>query len=77
VDWLPELADRQVLRSPTAELDDIVPTRRVITPRHLLTNTSGHGMVIQASPLQEAMAANGTAAGPEPPAMTADEWLRR
>ncbi len=77
VHWLPELADRQVLRSPTAELGDTVPARRAITLRHLLTNTSGYGMVLQPSPLQQAMAANGTEAGPEPPAMGADEWLRR
>jgi len=77
VDWLPELADRRVLRGPTAELDDTVPARRPITLRHLLTNSSGYGMLLQASPLQEAMAANGTEAGPEPPAMAADEWLRR
>jgi CubicO group peptidase (beta-lactamase class C family) len=77
VDWLPELADRHVLRRPTAELDDTVPARRAITLRHLLTNTSGYGMVIQASPLQQAMVANGTEAGPEPPAMGADDWLRR
>jgi len=77
VDWLPELADRQVLRSPTAELDDTVPARRAITLRHLLTNTSGYGMAIQASPLQQAMTANGTEAGSEPPALSAEEWLRR
>ena len=77
VDWLPELADRQVLRRPAAELDDTVPARRAVTLRHLLTNTSGYGMVIQASPLQQAMAANGTEAGPEPLALGADEWLRR
>jgi CubicO group peptidase (beta-lactamase class C family) len=77
VDWLPELADRQVLRDPAAELGDTVPAGRPITLRHLLTNTCGYGMVIQASPLQQAMAANGTEAGPEPPAMGADEWLRR
>lgn len=77
VDWLPELADRQVLRVPTAELDDTVPARRAITLRHLLTNTSGYGMLASASPLERAMAANGTEAGPEPPAMGADEWLRR
>jgi CubicO group peptidase (beta-lactamase class C family) len=77
VDWLPELADRQVLRSQKAELDDTVPAYRAITLRHLLTNASGYGMVIEASPLQQAMAANGTEAGPEPPAMGADEWLRR
>jgi CubicO group peptidase (beta-lactamase class C family) len=77
VDWLPELADRQVLRRPTAELGDTGPARRAITLRHLLTNTSGYGMVIQDSPLQQAMAANGTEAGPEPPALGAEEWLRR
>jgi CubicO group peptidase (beta-lactamase class C family) len=77
VDWLPELAGRQVLRHPAAELDDTGPARRAITLRHLLTNTSGYGMVIRASPLQQAMAANGTDAGPEPPVMGADEWLRR
>ncbi len=77
VDWLPELADRQVLRSPAAELDDTWPARRAVTLRHLLTNTCGYGMVIQASPLQQAMAANGTEAGPEPPALGADEWLRQ
>ena len=77
VDWMPELADRQVLRDPAAELGDTVPARRAITLRHLLTSTCGYGMVIQASPLQQAMAANGTEAGPEPPAMGADEWLRR
>jgi len=77
VGWLPELANRQVLRVPAAELDDTVPSRRAITLRHLLTNTSGYGMVMQDSPLQQAMAANGTEAGPEPPAVGADEWLRR
>ena len=63
VGWLPELADRQVLRVPAAELGDTVPARRAITLRHLLTNTCGYGMVLQASPLQQAMAANGTEAG--------------
>jgi CubicO group peptidase (beta-lactamase class C family) len=66
-----------VLRRPAAELGDTVPARRAITLRHLLTNTCGYGMVIQASPLQRAMAANGTEAGPQPPALGADEWLRR
>ncbi len=76
-DWLPELADRQVLRGPAAELDDTEPARRAITLRHLLTNTCGYGMVFQASPLEQAMAANGTEAGAEPPAMGAEEWLGR
>ena len=77
VEWLPELADRQVLRDPAAELDDTEPAQRAITLRHLMTNTSGYGMAIQASPLREAMIANGTEAGSEPPAVGADEWLSR
>ncbi|HVX42301.1 MAG TPA: serine hydrolase domain-containing protein [Mycobacteriales bacterium] len=77
VPWLPELADRPVLRTPTSALDDTVPSVRAITLRHLLTNTSGYGMALQESPLQRAMAGDGTEAGPEPPAMSADEWLRQ
>ena len=52
--WLPELADRRVLRTPTAALDDTVPACRDITLRHLLTSTCGYGMLIQPSPLQQA-----------------------
>jgi CubicO group peptidase (beta-lactamase class C family) len=76
-EWLPELANRRVLSSPTAALDDTVPARRTITLRHLLTNSSGYGMALVSSPLQQAMAGNGTEAGPEPPALGADEWLSR
>jgi CubicO group peptidase (beta-lactamase class C family) len=75
--WLPELADRCVLARPEAALDDTVPAVRPITLRHLLTNTSGYGMIQTASPLRDAMAANGTEAGPEPVALGADEWLAR
>jgi CubicO group peptidase (beta-lactamase class C family) len=42
--WLPELADRQVLRHPGAALDDTVPAHRPITVRDLLTFTWGFGM---------------------------------
>jgi CubicO group peptidase (beta-lactamase class C family) len=76
-EWLPELADRRVLTSPTTALDDTEPARRSITLRHLLTNASGYGMALVDSPLQRAMAANGTEAGPEPVALGADEWLAR
>jgi CubicO group peptidase (beta-lactamase class C family) len=75
--WLPELADRRVLSHPAADLDDTVPADRPITLRHLLTCTSGYGMVFGDSPLQRAMAENGTEAGAEPPALGADEWLGR
>jgi CubicO group peptidase (beta-lactamase class C family) len=76
-EWLPELADRRVLSSPDAALDDTVPAQRPITLRHLLTSTSGYGMAIIDSPLQRAMAENGTEAGPEPLTLDAAEWLSR
>jgi CubicO group peptidase (beta-lactamase class C family) len=76
-EWLPELADRRVLTSPTAPLDDTVPAHRPITLRHLLTMGSGYGMEFGDSPLQKAMAHNGTEAGPEPVTLGADEWLAR
>jgi CubicO group peptidase (beta-lactamase class C family) len=34
-------------------------------------------MAVVSSPLQQAMADNGTEAGPEPPTLSADEWLTR
>jgi CubicO group peptidase (beta-lactamase class C family) len=76
-EWLPELAERRVLTSPTAALTDTVPALQPITLRHLLTNSSGYGMVLQTSPLAEAMAANGTEAGPEPWSVGATTWLAR
>jgi CubicO group peptidase (beta-lactamase class C family) len=69
--------DRRVLSSPTAALDDTVPARRAITLRHLLTNSSGYGMALEESPLQHAMADNGTEAGAEPLSLGAEEWLTR
>jgi CubicO group peptidase (beta-lactamase class C family) len=76
-EWLPELADRRVLTSPTAALDDTVAAHRSITLRDLLTNASGYGMALVDSPLQRAMADNGTEAGAEPPTLGAEEWLAR
>ena len=73
--WLPELANRRVLVRPDAELADTVPAVRPITLRHLLTNASGYGMALDGSPLTQAMAANGTEAGPQPFAQGADAWL--
>ncbi len=43
-EWLPELADRRVLRRPDGPLDDTVPALRPITVRDLLTFTWGFGM---------------------------------
>jgi len=75
--WLPELADRRVLSPPTADLADTSPAVRAITLRHLLTCTSGYGMVLTDSPLQRAMADTEVEVGPEPVRFGADEWLAR
>jgi CubicO group peptidase (beta-lactamase class C family) len=45
--WLPELANRRVLRSPASPLDDTVPSRRPITVRQLLSFTFGFGMMLE------------------------------
>ncbi|WP_431806584.1 serine hydrolase domain-containing protein [Microbacterium paraoxydans] len=74
-EWLPELAERRVLRSPGAPLDEVEPANGPIRVRHLLTNTSGYGVMVTPSPLAAAMVANRTAAGQEPIALGAQEWL--
>lgn len=73
--WLPELADPRVLAAPDAPLTQTVPAARAITLRHLLTNTSGYGMILDGSPLQRAMTDTATEAGPLPPTLGADDWL--
>lgn len=74
-EWLPELGGRRVLRTPASALDDTVPAAAPITVRHLLTNTSGYGVVATRCPLQQAMAANGTEAGQAPVSLGAGDWL--
>jgi CubicO group peptidase (beta-lactamase class C family) len=57
-DFLPELANRKVLRTLNSALDDTVPALRPITVRDLLTYRSGYGEVgflSPACPLQKAM----------------------
>ncbi|SEE83318.1 serine hydrolase domain-containing protein [Ruania alba] len=78
--YLPELAERRVLRHPHAELDDTVPADRPITVTDLLTNTSGWGMDFtdfSPTPLSQAWAERGTAPGPPAPAgaLPTDAWL--
>lgn len=75
--WLPELADPVVLRTPEAPLEDVVPAHRSITIRDLLTNGSGYGMQMQQTPLAAAMSELDVEAGAEPIRLAADEWLRR
>jgi CubicO group peptidase (beta-lactamase class C family) len=40
-DWIPQLADRRVLRPGATSLDDTEPARGPITVRHLLSHSSG------------------------------------
>jgi CubicO group peptidase (beta-lactamase class C family) len=47
--WLPELANRRVLKSLPSHLDDTVPVGRAITVRYLLTSTMGFGSVMAMS----------------------------
>jgi CubicO group peptidase (beta-lactamase class C family) len=44
--WLPELANRRVLKSISSQLEDTVPAKRAITVRDLLTYRMGFGSVM-------------------------------
>ncbi len=80
--WLPELAERQVLKRLDGPLDETVPAKRPITVRDLLTFRMGFGQMM-ASPdaYPILLAANEQQIGmgpPNPSAMPApDEWMRR
>lgn len=42
-EWLPELAEPKVVRTPDAPVDDVVPAARPITVADLLTSRAGYG----------------------------------
>ena len=82
IGWLPELADRQVMRDPDGSIDDTVSADRAITLRDLLTFTLGIGMdfprygqqpVLQRADELELGAGPPQPQGPPEP----DEWMRR
>lgn len=75
--WLPELANRHVLRTPASELDDVVPARRPITVDDLLTCRSGYGLVIGESPIGREMEARGVAVGSPSRLVPSGTWLAR
>jgi CubicO group peptidase (beta-lactamase class C family) len=81
-DLLPELANRRVLRSIDARLDDTVPAKRPITLEDLLTFRMGLGMVFAQTtyPILDAekelqLATLSPPCQPSP--HSTDEWLRR
>ncbi|MEN3376992.1 MAG: hypothetical protein V7604_2347 [Hyphomicrobiales bacterium] len=79
-EFLPELANRKVLRSIESDLNDTVPARRAITLRDLLTFRLGIGAVMvwpSKYPIQKAMDEAGVAPGPVFVSVTPDEFMQR
>lgn len=81
--WLPELANRRVLRRIDSPLDDTVPAERPITVRDLLSSCFGFGSVM-ARPgtyfIQQLIRDGHIGGdGPPHPLLTpgTDEWMRR
>ena len=80
--WLPELANRRVLKSIAAEPDDTVPALRAITVRDVLTYRMGFGSVMAAPdtyPIQKLIREYRIGGdGPPLPAQApgTEEWLR-
>ena len=81
--WLPELANRRVLRSISSELDDTVPALRPITVRDVLTYRMGFGSVMarrDTYPIQKLIREyriGGDGPMLPSPSPSMDEWLRR
>ena len=80
--WLPELAERQVLKRLDGPLDDTVPAKRPITVRDLLTFSMGFGQMMappDTYPILQAASKQQIGMGPpSPSSMPApDEWMRR
>jgi len=81
--WLPELANRRVLRSLSSQPDDTVPAQRAITVRDLLTYRMGFGSVMampDTYPIQKLIreyriGGDGTRLPSQFP--TTDEWIKR
>jgi len=79
--FLPELADRRVLRTVESAVDDTVPARRPVSARDLLTFTFGLGALMvwpPKYPIQKAAVEVGLApVGPFQLDMSADEYMKR
>ena len=81
--WLPELANRRVLKSISSNLDDTVPALRAITVRDLLTYRIGVGSVMampDTYPIQKLIreyriGGDGPMLPSQAPGM--DEWLQK
>lgn len=77
--FLPELANRRVLKRIDSPLDDTVPAHRPITLRDLLTFRLGIGAVLAPPgtyPIQSAMEEAGLSPSADPPTIPPDLWLK-
>ena len=76
--WLPELASPMVVRTPQSPVDDVVPARRAITVRDLLTFRNGHGFPDDFSLPAVGLLFSELRQGPPAPQEQAppDEWMR-
>ncbi len=80
--WLPELAERKVLKRLDGPLDDTVPAKRPITVRDLLTFRMGFGQMMAPQdtyPILKAASEQQLGMGPPSPSSmpVPDEWIRR
>jgi CubicO group peptidase (beta-lactamase class C family) len=77
--FLPELADRRVVRRIDGPMDVTVPARRPITVRDLLTFRMGFGSYFGPCPVQDAAGLLQLGPGMPAPALPPEpgEWLRR
>jgi CubicO group peptidase (beta-lactamase class C family) len=80
--WLPELAERKVLKRLNGPLEDTVPAKRAITVRDLLTFRMGFGQMMappDAYPILKAANEQQIGMGPPSPSTmpAPDEWMRR
>jgi CubicO group peptidase (beta-lactamase class C family) len=81
--WLPELANRRVLKSIASEVEDTVPAQRAITLRDLLTYRMGFGSIMAMPgtyPIQKLIreyriGGDGPMLPSQAPGM--DEWLQK
>jgi CubicO group peptidase (beta-lactamase class C family) len=78
--WLPELANRKVLKAIDGAVEDTVPASRAITLRDLLTFRPGLGAVMvfpERLPIQKTMREAGLALGPDIFGEGPDVYMKR
>jgi CubicO group peptidase (beta-lactamase class C family) len=75
--WVPELAERRVLRTPDAQLHDVVAANRPLTVGDALEMGAGLGWgpVLEGTPLQRAQVERQLESTWLPPTLEPDEWL--